>query len=346
MKKYLFSFFLALIFILTSFAAIMIYIDPYFHYHKPLAGFTYVIDNQRYQNDGIQRNFDYNAMIIGTSMTENFKTSEFDELFNVNSIKTSYSGASFQELNESIERAISYNDDLKIIIRALDMNRIYLDSEITQTPNYLYDNYYINDLEYIFNKEVFFDKTLPTIQSYGTEFITSFDDYSRWHQYYTFGKDEVLSFYEKNGYDYKLPNNYSNENDILFIEHLENTILSTVRENPDITFYYFISPYSIAHWKDLNNTDILDEYINTERILIESLLQYQNCKLYSFNNNFKIITDFNNYKDKGHYGENINSYILKAMVNEEYLLSDENYEEYLREISDFYTNYDYEMIFN
>ena len=90
-------FFLVAMIIIGGFVYV---IDPYFHYHKPFFSY-FKLDNQRYQNDGIAKNFDYDAIITGTSMTENFKTSEFDELFNVKSVKMSFSGGSFKEINEN-----------------------------------------------------------------------------------------------------------------------------------------------------------------------------------------------------------------------------------------------------
>ena len=56
----------------------VIVVDPYFHYHAPLKNVAYTINEERYMNYGIIKNFEYDAMITGTSLTENFKTSEFD----------------------------------------------------------------------------------------------------------------------------------------------------------------------------------------------------------------------------------------------------------------------------
>ena len=58
---------LALLLLLTI-GGMTALIDPYFHYHAPLDQLEYPLDNQRYQNDGIVKNFSYNAMITGTSM--------------------------------------------------------------------------------------------------------------------------------------------------------------------------------------------------------------------------------------------------------------------------------------
>lgn len=60
---------------LAALAGITIYVDPLFHYHAPLGSLQYPLYDERYMNDGIVRHFDYDAIITGSSMTENFKTS-------------------------------------------------------------------------------------------------------------------------------------------------------------------------------------------------------------------------------------------------------------------------------
>ena len=79
------------------------YVDPYMHFHKPLTDrFFYSVNNQRSQNDGIIKNFDYDTIITGSSMTENFRTSEADRFFECNSIKVPFAGATFKELNDNL----------------------------------------------------------------------------------------------------------------------------------------------------------------------------------------------------------------------------------------------------
>ena len=75
------------------------------------------------------------------------------------------------------------------------------------------------------------------------------------------------------------------------------------------------------------------------------MLKCDNIELYSFCNNFELVCDLNNYKDAGHYSEKINSQILVWMKNGDYKLTEENCENYLKEIYDFYSAYDYESIF-
>ena len=73
--------------------ALVIYVDPFFHYHSPLKGFPYLVDNQLSQNPGMAAHMEYDSVILGSSMTVNFQTAWFKELMDLQTIKLSYSGA-------------------------------------------------------------------------------------------------------------------------------------------------------------------------------------------------------------------------------------------------------------
>ena len=60
---------------LVGFGAIVVLVDPFFHYHAPIKGITCVLerDNERYQNDGILAHFEYDTIMTGTSLKENLQ---------------------------------------------------------------------------------------------------------------------------------------------------------------------------------------------------------------------------------------------------------------------------------
>ena len=151
-------------------ASSTIFIDPFFHYHKPRSEFYYPLKSQRYQNDGILKHFDYDSIITGTSMTENFKTTEFDELFDTKSIKVSYSGAKFKELNDAIKVAYSSGKNVKYVIRSLDLYNIAIDknsarNDLGEYPVYLYNDNLFDDAKYILSKDTFFKYNLSIFYS-------------------------------------------------------------------------------------------------------------------------------------------------------------------------------------
>ena len=92
----------------------VIIIDPFFHYHAPLTDqFYYSLNNARNQDDGIVKHFEYNAIVTGTSMTENFKVSEVNEIFGVNAVKVPVAGATYNEVNSIIKAALQYDGATK-----------------------------------------------------------------------------------------------------------------------------------------------------------------------------------------------------------------------------------------
>ena len=160
--------------------------DPFFHFHKPFSFVSYRLYDERYGNDGISRHFDYDAVITGTSMAQNFKTSEADVLFGVKSVKETFSGAGYKELSDNLGRALRRNENLKTVIWTMDSNAIIRDKDYDQYegyPTYLYDDNPWNDAAYVFNKNIWYHGVIPSLlMTLKGEPSTTFDEYSSWEK--------------------------------------------------------------------------------------------------------------------------------------------------------------------
>ncbi len=282
-------------------------------------------------------------------MTENFKTSEFDALFGATSVKTPFSGGSYREINENLERAVKANPSIRYIIRGLDYGSLAVEKDVMRSdailPTYLYDNKIFNDTQYILNKEVLFDATLYALAySHSGQKTTSFDEYANWMKVYSFGKEAVAATYTR-------PDKEENQIEIteedyrLLEENLEQNVISLAKENPQIQFYLFFTPYSIYSWDSLMQRGLLEKQLKLEKRAIELLTDYKNIYLFSFFDEFSMICDLNNYKDVIHYGENVNSQMLSWMKKGEHRLTRENYQKYWDKVYKFYTTYDYDALF-
>ena len=347
-KKFIIQCIVVSVSLLLVLGSITVYIDPYFHYHGPLEKFEYPIDNERYQNDGISRFWEYDAIITGSSMTECFQTSEFDQLFGVKSIKISCSGGKYKEIDESLERAIERNPSIKYIIRSLDFNYMILDKDVENDeplPEYLYDNNPFNDVSYVFNKEVLFNDVVGVIDyTNAGQLTTPFDEYANWSTERPFGKDAILAHYDRP----KMAESirvFDDETKEIVSQNFEQNVLQTVKENPDIQFYFFFPPYGIYWWDTAYQLGKLERCLDAEKYVIEMLLQYENVHLYSFFDDFELVCNSDLYSDEGHYNESVNSQILVWMRNEEHKLTKDNYQEYCEKIREFYVNYDYDSLF-
>lgn len=290
--------------------ATSVYIDPFFHYGKPNPKFFYKLKQQRYQNDGILRHFEYDAIITGTSMTENFKASELDGIFDVKSIKVSYSGGSFKEINDAISVAYRTGHNVKVVIRALDYYKIMDDKDAMRNdlgsyPTYLYNDNIFDDVKYILNKDVLIRHSIPKIvsamkgQKGG---ITDFDTYSNWNKSCKFGREHVL---EEPFKEMKVTQvaELTDSEIKRTVANIEQNVIALAKANSETMFYYFFPPYSVAWWgKQMENGEI-GKWLAAEKMAIEMMLECPNIKIFSFNLMTDIGTNFDNYKDSTHYGE-------------------------------------------
>lgn len=334
---------------LIGLGTVTVIVDPYFHYHAPLSALNYPIENERYQNSGIINHFQYDAIITGTSMTENFKTSEFDRMFRVNSIKVPFAGASYKEINDNLVKAVEINPEIKVILRGLDYNALLSDKdamrfELDFYPVYLYDNILCNDVNYILNKTVLFEETYGVIEySKSGKNTTTFDTYGNWMEGKSFGKESLDAIYVRE--EKAETSEFCEEEKERLRQNLRQNVTALVEQNPHIQFYLFFTPYSIYYWDSICQEGTLKKQLEAERVAIEILLEYDNIKLFSFFDEFGMICNLDNYMDINHYGEDINSQILLWMYNGEHLLTKENYLDYCEREHEFYMNYDYDALF-
>lgn len=334
-KTWLVGFFLIILVGIIASVGLTAYIDPFFHYHKPFTNsYYYALTNQRSQNNGIARNFTYEGLITGTSMTENFKTTEAEALWGIPFVKVPFSGGAFKEINENVETALQ-NNKVRVVVRGIDMGYLINDKDYSRTdlgqfPTYLYDNNLFNDVKYVLNRDVLFTRVIPMIQNKERTApgITPFDKYSNWRGRMVYGINEV--------YPDEIPEvevteslGLTDDEYDMTLANIKQNVTDIAAEYPNTTFYYFLTPYSMAWWHDKIESGAIYKQVEAERLLIEEAMKHDNIKLYSFNLMFDITSDFNNYKDANHYGPWINSLILKYMNNDVGLLDQTNYEAYL-----------------
>lgn len=340
-------------FLLLSFAALAAVgtltalIDPYFHYHAPLEQLQYPITSERYQNNGILRHFSYDAVITGTSMTENFKASECSELFGVRTVKTSISGSTLKELGDQLRRGLAAHPDTAIVIWGIDVWNLFNGKDDmypgVEVPAYLYDRRLLNDASYLLNKEIFLNSTVETLKyTLKGNATTDFDEFGRWQQWKEPGKARLLADYQRPEPAADSP--LTREQAQTMEANLKQNVLSVIADNPDVTFYIFFTPYSALVMDSQVRTGTLEQNFEVCRLASALLLEHQNVRLFSFFDDYDTITNLDNYCDQVHYAEHINSLMLRRMANDEYRLTSENYVNHWKAVTEYYASYDYDSL--
>jgi hypothetical protein len=352
-RNWLIAFGICILTALTAIGGLVIYLDPFFHYHGPVEGWCYELSDQRSQNDGITRHFTYDAIITGTSMTENFRTTEFNEIFGTEDcIKLPYPGATFKEINDNLKVAFSTDNEIVYVLRPLDYSHLVEDKDamredMGEYPSYLYDSNLLNDVKYLFNKDVLLYYLLPMLQKrlQGREgSITSFDDYGNSRQD-ACSRELALEGIDSFGTAAEQVGLTEEEIQTLR-ENMEQNVISLAKEHPDTTFLYYFPPYSAVWWGSLKADGTLPRQVQAEQIAAEMMLEEtDNIQVYSFNlDETEVIFNLDNYKDSGHYSSDVNSMILTWIAEGVGRITEENEESFYRREEEYYLEYDYNQL--
>ncbi len=315
--------------------------DPFFHYHKPWFGLKAVLNDKEYQCVGTLRNFDYDALLVGSSVMENNDNSWYDEAFGVTSIKAIRSYGATADLCYLMDVAYE-NHDIKRVFYNIDPSSLSASAETTYEstgcPMYLYDKNPFNDVYYLFNKDVLFSKIPYMVAS---SLIGDYEEGKsyNWAQWKTFSTAQTLSTY------YRKKEVIPMMEETAYQDELEDNIAlltAQVEAHPETEFIFFYPVYSMLWWDGIVRSGERDAYIYNEIRMSKALLQYDNVRLFCFQADEEIATNLDNYMDSIHFSPEINRFMLDQMVvdNSEdnvdnYEITVDNYVEMLEKVKDF-----------
>ena len=333
---------------LTGCMALVIWVDPFFQYHKPLAWFPYLVDNQVNQNPGLAKHMDYDGILIGSSMTASFNTDWFEELMGMKTQKLSYNGSYPKDLSNIMQLVFdAKGDQVKAVYMAVDQSTFSADPEETKFPvtDYLYDDNVFNDVPYLLNKDVLLDYILRP--------LADRKDASDWAELYKpwwtdeyYNKANVLMYYEaaeEKQEEEALAADYFKD---AVEENLQKNILPYIEAHPETEFYIFYPPYSILFWNDVTREKELEAVIGRLEYMTERLLNYENVHVFNFLGEEEIICNLNNYADYMHYHKNVCRYITECFATGENELHPENYGQAFDEIRTLAMSYNYPAIWD
>lgn len=295
----------------------MVIVDPFFHYHAPLVGFPYEVDNQLSQNPGMAKHMDYDSVILGSSMTVNFNTRDFEEQMGLNTIKLCYSGAYPKDISNICSIIFDYHPEVKTVFLGIDVINYSSDTEQIKfpLPEYLYDRNLPNDINYVLNRDVLLNYIIrPMLDPDPTDLATV---YSSWWTDEYYNINFCLPAYKKafvpsDPTEPEKPGDYFAE---AICDNMEENILPYIKEHPDTKFVIFYPPYSILFWNDMINEHRLEATFNEYEQISQMLMEYDNVEIFFFTDEEEIITDLNNYADYTHYHPRYNSYMARCFAD-------------------------------
>ena len=283
------------------------------HYIAPIENGT-----QNYSNAGIAKSYDYDSVVIGSSMTENFTPSQLDSLLGGSFIKLPINGGSPFNHAQMMELAFRTHD-VQRVLYGVDVEALtwFYSTPKCEMPDYLYDDNLFNDVQYWFNKTVlakFIPRCLATL---GQSDPAQRDSMYNWGGLYEYGEEaalrEVKLSLKKKKQDEHAPV-FSVQSQL----NVEHNYLPYIQAHPDTEFTFFFPPYSLAKWYTFYQKKNFEYHLTQKAALVQTLLPYENVKIYDFQAELDWILNLDNYIDSSHYGPWINDAMVEAVAKDEY----------------------------
>ena len=313
-----------IIFSLAAIVSSVVIIDPFEVYHRSTA-FIPPIESgtQSYSNAGIAKSYDYDSIIIGSSMTENFRPSQLDELLGGRFVKLCINGGTPFNHKQMMDIAFDTHN-VKRVFYGLDIEGLsffYLQPK-AEMPTYLYDDHLFNDVHYWFNQSVLGKYIPKCLRTLGQTDPDQRDTMYTWGQDFAYGPQAVLRkpIQSKEVAQQPLEDHPKlSQQSMLNIEH---NFIPIIQAHPDTEFIFFFPPYSLMQWYSFYMEGQLHYNLMQKQAVTERLLGYDNVKLYDFQAQLDWILNLEHYVDYEHYGAHINDEIVRMIAADQCRITD------------------------
>lgn len=344
-RKWLIRVIAAVLCMMVFFGSIMFYLDPLLHYHLERGPLTYYTYSEIYSNPGIAKHYDYDAVMVGTSMIENTDVDLCDQLLGTKMIRLPYSGGTSYNMKTILDICFQNNDHIKNVFWELD--EFQLTNSATEPryplPEYLYDDNDFNDLSYLLNLDIFYHYLVKDIigtlkgeqQKAERRGATLFGD---------FGEKQILESYKRP----EIQKLTQKKRDVMTSKLQANmsNIVILLKNHPDTHFHFFMPPFSVLYWDNEKRNGQFELLLECLDYAMGILTSYKNVSLYFYHGEEAVISNLDNYKDYSHYGPWINDEITRLIASKECLVTKDNYRQYLSDFKDYINHYDFDALFS
>ena len=322
-------------------------VDPFQQYRKATLYPMLFKKNQRYINPGLAKTYDYESIIIGSSMTENFLIDKVEKILSFKkAIKFCISGGTAHEEYQTLSTAFRHRKINKVLY-GLDIYAFRgtpdRDRHGVHLPIYLYDDNIFNDYHYLLNIDTFKNSLQALAEPYWNKNNILYDYNHMWqwqHEFtHAFGTEKVLKkWLASHGSSKKF------QKDLWATDKLElsfnKNLLSLIQAHPETEFILFYPPYSVLTFHDWQKEGVLKSSIAFKRYIFDKIKRFDNVKLYDFQVAKEIITNLDNYRDYSHYHQKINTWMLEEMAQDHYRVREDNVDDYGKKLLEITEEYE------
>lgn len=328
-------------------AAIVVVFDPFYQYHEPWFGLKAVLNDRDNQVVGTIRTFDYDSVLLGSSVAENYDSSFLDASFDCTTLKVIRASGSTADLLYYLDKA-HRRQELKNVFWSMDIFALTASPQITltskDTPHYLHTDTVLDDWPYLWNKEILCE-TIPQMLAYSQMGMNTQGQAYNWARGKNFSAEGAMRAYDKPkeenvfyAAEDSADTSAEEVEDAFSMDEQQNLTenLSMIEEelsmHPDTSYTIIFPPYSMMWWDCGYVNGVLETYFEVLEQTIPVLLTHNNAKVYFFVSDRDVICNLDNYMDMIHYSPDINQYMLEEIVQDGHRVSEANWEEVLTDM--------------
>ncbi|MBU1882833.1 hypothetical protein KKB80_01135 [bacterium] len=319
-------------------------VDPYQQYRKATF-YKLPYENEKELDAGLAKNFDYDSVVLGTSMMQNFNIDDLKEILGYEKpIKLTVAGSSVYEQNIVLSTALRHRHIDNVLV-GIDFLSYYggihrFKHGGNSFPTYLYDENIFNDYKYLVSSD-----TLGRAFEIFTkrEKDNWLYDYTKMYEWRSRTNDkDVLKAIQSRWENRQDFDNEASEDEkrLYFLKNnFDANLKPLIDKNPDIKFTLFFPPYSILAYKTYEERGQLEGFIEFKKYIVQSLSNYKNVSIYDFQLADDVTYNLNNYYDLYHYNKHISRWILEQIRDDKYRVDQQDQEnknrEFLKKITDY-----------
>lgn len=313
--------------------ALITYIfDPFYQYHKPFFNLDASLHDRDNQVVGTIRTFDYDSVLLGSSVAENFDSTFLDNQYDCKTLKIIRASGSVADLLYYMDMAHE-NQNLKNVFWCMDIFAMTASTEVTlydaSIPRYLHTKTVLDDITYLYNKDILFKEIPLSIANSFLDRGTGGNAYN-WAEEKNFSIEQAMKAYQKP--DTILPSSPVSEDRSLLIEENISMIIEEISSHPDTEYTIIFPPYSLLWWDCGYTNGLANEYFYVLETLLPKLLECENATVYYFQSDKEIVCDLNYYMDMIHYSPVVNQYMLDCISNNEKNVTKQNLDAVLNDM--------------
>jgi len=315
------------------------------------------LSNMRYMAPGLARHQDYDTVVIGDSMSQNFMISQIEKTLGGRAINLSISGSTHYTLG-NLARVAIRSGHAKHIIWSTSFSAAA--GEVTRTrmgddfPHYLYDDNPFNDVRYLFSEGIFRrSRAFARDPNYGK--INHPDLFNTWlmGKDNQPGRDKVLASFKNHTTKLSQGNKAAAADsqaatalpadDIgTLIANFDANVLSVAKDYPEIHFTFFVPPHTVLMYADMyqNRPAQFRTIMLYLTHVFEQLTPLPNVTLHYFDTIPAITHNLDNYKDLTHFSVQVSNTLLTAFKQGHGVITPNTYSQALERFARMVSRYD------